>query len=68
MLPKYRNEKFSITPLKAQKILAQHGTEITLEDAEVMLELLRKICKLSVSELLKAVDASESQVPDKGNV
>lgn len=68
MLLNYRNEKFTVTPLKAQMILAQHGTEITLEDAEIMLELLRKICKLSVSELLKTVDASENQVPNKGNV
>lgn len=59
MLPKYRNEQYSLTPVKAQRILAQYGTHITLEDAEIMLELLQKLSKLSVSETLKHVVASQ---------
>ena len=60
MLTKYRNEQFSLTPVKAQLILAQYGTHISLEDAEIMLELLRKLSKLSVRETLKHFTVSQS--------
>lgn len=68
MLDSYKNEKFSLTPLKAQKILAKHGTQLTLEDVEIMLVMLRKLCKLSVSEIFKEVSASKNQVPIEGDV
>ena len=68
MLPKYRNEKFTLTPVKAQRILAQHGTELSLEDAEKMLELLRKLCKLSVNEIFKNTLVPLNPVPVKGKV
>ena len=68
MFPVCRKEKFTLTPIKAQKILAQHGTHLTLVEVEIMLELLRKLCKLSVSEISKDVSASNSQVPKTGNV
>jgi len=64
MLPQFRNEQYSLTPVKAQRMLAQYGTEITLEDAEIMLQLLRKLSKLSVSETVKYVLASQDQAPD----
>ncbi|TCC88770.1 hypothetical protein EZ428_19265 [Pedobacter frigiditerrae] len=63
MLPQYRNEKFSLTPVKAQRMLAEYDTHITLEDAEIMLELLRKLSKLSVSETLKHVIACQKEAP-----
>lgn len=68
MLPIYRNEKFTLTAVKAQKILAQYGTEITLDDAEIMLETLRKLCKLYVSEVFKNTTANQSQALLEGNV
>jgi len=64
MLPRYTNEKFTLTPVKAQRILAEHDTHITLEDAEIMLELLRKLSKLSVSETLKHVIALQKEAPE----
>lgn len=67
MLPNYRNEQYSLTPVKAQRILAQYGTHITLEEAEIMLELLRKLSKLSVSETLKCVSASQVK-PRNGEI
>mgnify|MGYP003583768580 FL=1 len=68
MLPTYRNEKFTLTAIKAQKVLAQYGTHLTLKDVEIMLELLRRLCKLSVSETFRDVYASKNQVPREGEV
>lgn len=68
MLPTYRNEKFTLTAIKAQKLLAQHGTHLTLKDVEIMLVLLRKLCKLSVSETFRDVYASKNQIPREGEV
>lgn len=67
MLPQYRNDQYSLTPVKAQRILAQYGTHITLEDAEIMLELLRKMSNLSVSETLRHVTASQVK-PRNGEI
>lgn len=67
MLPQYSYDQYCLTPVKAQRILAQYGTHITLEDAEVMLELLRKLSKLSVSETIKHVSASQVK-PRNGEI
>ncbi len=53
MQPYFRNEKRTVTPEKAQKILAKHGTKISLEDAQIMLDFLYKLSNLSVSEVIK---------------
>lgn len=68
MFPNCRNEKFRLTPNKAQKVLAKHGTHLTLEDVEIMLVLLRKLCRLSVSEIFKDISSSNNQVPNEGDV
>lgn len=64
MLPQYQNEKYTLTPVKAQQMLAQHDTHITLEDAEIMLELLRKLSKLSVSETVRYAIACQKEAPE----
>lgn len=64
MLPQYKNEKYSLTPVKAQRMLAQYDTHITLEDAELMLELLRKLSELSVSETIKYAVARQKEAPE----
>jgi hypothetical protein len=48
-------EKRTITPEKAVKILAKHGTLMSLENAKIMLDFLYKIGNLSVSQTLKRV-------------
>jgi hypothetical protein len=48
-------EKRTITPEKAVRILAKHGTFITPEKAKLMLDFLYRIGNLSVSEALKRV-------------
>ncbi len=68
MLPFIPNEKFTLTPVKAQRILAKNGTEITLEDAEIMLELLRKLSKLSVSEAFDRALSAQIHAPVPGEV
>jgi len=68
MLPYFPNEKFTLTPVKAQRILAKHGTEISLEDAELMLELLRKISKLSVNEAFKRLSTGQNEAPSPGEL
>ena len=55
MLPHIRNERHFITPEKAIKILAKHGTDITFSEAKIMLELLYKLANLSVSQANKRV-------------
>ncbi|WP_439695373.1 hypothetical protein ACFGVS_20405 [Mucilaginibacter sp. AW1-7] len=47
------NEKKTVTPAEARKILAKHGTDLSIEDAKIMLELLYKLSKLSVSQVIK---------------
>ncbi len=64
MLSKYPNAKFILTPVKAQQLLAQHDTHISLDDAEIMLELLRKLSKLSVSETINHAVARQINAPE----
>jgi hypothetical protein len=52
MQPYLREEKRTVTPEKAMKILAKHGTHISLETAELMLDFLYKLSNLSVSEAI----------------
>jgi hypothetical protein len=66
MQPYFRNEKRTVTPEKAQKILAKHGTIISLEKAEVMLEFLYKLSNLSVSQtILRATADKQKALAEK---
>ncbi|WP_090623952.1 hypothetical protein [Parapedobacter indicus] len=47
-------------------MVAKHGIEISLEDAEIMLELLRKISKLSVNEAFMQLSNSQNEAPSPG--
>ncbi|KQC02053.1 hypothetical protein [Pedobacter sp. Hv1] len=53
MLPHIRDEKRNVTPEKAIKILAKHGTDLTFSEAKIMLEFLYKLANLSVSQANK---------------
>ncbi len=44
------NIKYSITPEQAVKILREHGTIVTIEEAKLILEFMYKIAKLSVKQ------------------
>ncbi|EHQ24804.1 hypothetical protein Mucpa_0615 [Mucilaginibacter paludis DSM 18603] len=49
MLP----DKRSITPEKAVEILKKHGTEITVDQAKLMLDFLYKFAKLALDQVFK---------------
>jgi len=41
-----------VRPEKAIKILKKHGTNMSFEEAEIMLDLMYKFTKLAVNQLL----------------
>jgi hypothetical protein len=45
--------KRSVTPEKAVKILQEHGTIVSLEEAKIILDFMYKIAKLSVEQYIK---------------
>jgi hypothetical protein len=59
----YEKEKRTLTPLKAQQILAKHGTPISLENAALMLDFLYKLSNLSVSEALRRAKKTPPAAP-----
>jgi hypothetical protein len=61
MQPYFRNEKRTLTPEKAVKLLAKHGTIISLEKAGIMLEFLYKLSNLSVSQAILRATALKSE-------
>ena len=46
-------EKRTVTPVKAQRLLAKYGTVLSLEEAKIVLDFIYKLSNLSVSETLK---------------
>nr|WP_294895167.1 hypothetical protein [uncultured Pedobacter sp.] len=50
------NKKRNITPEKAIKILEQHGTFVSLEEAKIVLDLMYKFAKLALSNNLKGIN------------
>jgi hypothetical protein len=42
-----------MTAEKAVKILAEHGTRITVEQAEIVVDFLRKLAKIAVAQHLR---------------
>ena len=45
--------KRQLTPEKAVEILKKHGTQITVEEAKLMLDFLYKFAKLTLETVLK---------------
>jgi len=48
-----QKEKRSVTPEKAVKILQEHGTIVSLEEAKIILDFMYKIAKLSLDQYIK---------------
>ena len=46
-------EKRTVSPEKAQRLLAKYGTVLSLEEAKIVLDFIYKLSNLSVSETLK---------------
>jgi hypothetical protein len=49
-------EKGKITPERALKMLNAEGVDLTLEQAEEVLELLKKLANIAVSKYLRRND------------
>jgi hypothetical protein len=60
-----REEKRTVTPKKALETLAKHGTHISLETAEQMLDFLYKLSNLSVSEAILSVSRQKNGISPK---
>ena len=42
-----------MTPQRAQKILKEHGTDLTLEEAEKVIEFMQMLAKIAVAQYLR---------------
>jgi hypothetical protein len=51
----------NITPAKAIKILEKHGTKVTTEEAQTILELMYKFSKLAIQMELETLEAKFNQ-------
>lgn len=54
-------EKRTLTPEQTAKILAKHGTIITLEQAKIVLDFLCKISNLSVRQTVNRAIQHQKQ-------
>jgi hypothetical protein len=46
-------ENTKMTPQLAQKILKEHGTNLTLEEAEKVIEFMQMLAKIAVAQYLR---------------
>ncbi len=56
-----REERGKMTAEKTRKMLKDEGMEVTLEQAEMILEFLRKLANMAVSNYLKKKDEKNSR-------
>ncbi|MFT4152231.1 hypothetical protein [Parafilimonas sp.] len=47
------NAKKGLAPEKVIKILEKHGTSVTLEEAKIILEFMRKLARITVNQYLR---------------
>lgn len=52
----------SITPTKAIEILREHGTELTFEEAEAVLDLMYKFADITARQMK---NTDQNPLPDK---
>lgn len=48
------SEERGITPERVVKILKEHGTEVTLEEARIILDFMRKLARITVNQYLRS--------------
>jgi len=53
--------KRNVSPAKAVEILAEHGTKITLEEAQIILDFMYKFGKLAIETELNALEIKFKQ-------
>ncbi|HTK19886.1 MAG TPA: hypothetical protein VL442_10250 [Mucilaginibacter sp.] len=57
------SERKNITPQQAVKILEQRGLKVSEKDAEIILDFLYFLGKLSVNQYVKSVDNNNKSKP-----
>lgn len=60
-------EKQALTPEKAVKILNENGTIVTLEEAQIILDLMYKMAKLSVNQYIPHKNTSNKEYKDENS-
>lgn len=58
-------ENTKMTPQRAQKILKEHGTNLTLEEAEKVIEFMQMLAKIAVAQYLREEDFTDKEDPKK---
>ncbi|MDR3712975.1 MAG: hypothetical protein P4L51_09190 [Puia sp.] len=53
-----------MTGEKAAKVLAEHGTHITVEQAEIVVDFLRKLAKMAVAQHLREEEMPREREDD----
>lgn len=59
MIIKPANER-TITPEKAKEILAEHGREVTIEQAKIILDFMYKFAILTVKQIVKQRNTNQN--------
>lgn len=59
MIIKPANER-TITPEKAKEILAEHGTEVNIEQAKLILDFMYKFAILSVKQIVRQINTNRN--------
>ena len=57
------SERNNITPQQAVKILEQSGLKVSEKDAEIILDFLYFLGKLSVNQYVKSIDNNNKSKP-----
>lgn len=57
------SERKNITPQQAVKILEQNGLKVSEKDAEIILDFLYFLGKLSVNQYIKTIDNTNNSKP-----
>ena len=56
-------ENTKMTPQRAQKILKEHGTNLTLEEAEKVIEFMQMLAKIAVAQYLRKEEPVNKEYP-----
>lgn len=54
-----------MTPQRVQQVFKKHGKEITIEQAEEVLELMWKLARITVANYLREPKPKQENVPNK---
>jgi hypothetical protein len=58
-------ENTKMTSQRAQKTLKVHGTNLTLEEAEKVIEFMQMLAKIAVAQYLREEDSAYKEDPKR---